>query len=203
MASFGELVLVLGDLHIPGRASAIPEQFKRMLVPNKMKHTICTGNIGVEQYNELLALSPNVHVVAGNHDDPSLSFPETQVVQVGQFRLGIVHGHQILPYQSQEALVRWRRKLGVDILITGNTHQNDVYMQDGFYHINPGSITGAFSPLVENVTPSFVLLAIQATKLVCYVYELANGEVEVSKTEFTKSSTPDGAAPALMQSLLA
>jgi hypothetical protein len=29
MASFGELVLVLGDLHIPQRANAIPEKFKR------------------------------------------------------------------------------------------------------------------------------------------------------------------------------
>lgn len=109
----------------------------RMLVPNKMQHTICTGNIGVEQYNELLALSPNVHVAAGNHDDPSLEFPETQVLQVGQFRIGVVHGHQILPYGSSEALVRWRRKLGVEILITGFTHQNEVQMQDGYYHINP------------------------------------------------------------------
>jgi hypothetical protein len=29
MAGFGELVLVLGDLHIPQRANAIPEKFKR------------------------------------------------------------------------------------------------------------------------------------------------------------------------------
>lgn len=29
MASFGELVLVLGDLHIPKRESVIPEKFKR------------------------------------------------------------------------------------------------------------------------------------------------------------------------------
>ena len=29
MASFGELVLVLGDLHIPQRANMIPEKFKR------------------------------------------------------------------------------------------------------------------------------------------------------------------------------
>jgi hypothetical protein len=29
MGSFGELVLVLGDLHIPGRANVIPENFKR------------------------------------------------------------------------------------------------------------------------------------------------------------------------------
>jgi hypothetical protein len=29
MAGFGELVLVLGDLHIPQRRNEIPEQFKR------------------------------------------------------------------------------------------------------------------------------------------------------------------------------
>ena len=32
MASFGELVLVLGDLHIPERANAIPEKFKRLVI---------------------------------------------------------------------------------------------------------------------------------------------------------------------------
>jgi vacuolar protein sorting-associated protein 29 len=64
-----------------------------------------------------------------------------------------------------------------------------------------GSITGAYSALTEKVTPSFILLAIQEAKLVCYVYELANGEVEVSKTEFTKAVT-EGSSPALLQSLL-
>ena len=49
MANFGELVLVLGDMHIPHRASAIPEKFKRMLVPNKMQHVICTGNLGSKE----------------------------------------------------------------------------------------------------------------------------------------------------------
>lgn len=32
MANFGELVLVLGDLHIPQRANIIPEQFKRYVM---------------------------------------------------------------------------------------------------------------------------------------------------------------------------
>jgi len=56
------------------------------------------------------------------------------------------------------------------------------------------------------------LLAVQDTKLVCYVYEMSkDGEVEVSKTEFTKpvEATTGGAPsqagnnPALLQSLLA
>lgn len=51
---FGELVLVLGDMHIPHREAAIPEKFKKMLVPNKMQHVLCTGNlIGKDQYNDL------------------------------------------------------------------------------------------------------------------------------------------------------
>jgi vacuolar protein sorting-associated protein 29 len=75
-----------------------------------------------------------------------------------------------------------------------------------------GSITGAYSSLTPNVTPSFVLLAVQDTKLVCYVYELnKKGDVEVSKTEFTKTTPPPDVTgtgqtsnnQSLMQSLLA
>lgn len=214
MASFGELVLVLGDLHIPERANAIPEKFKRMLVPNKMQHVICTGNVGREQFNEFCALAPNVHVVRGDFDnDETLPFPEVQVVQVGEFRIGLIHGHQLLPSaSSQDAKSRMRRKLDVDILVSGHTHQNEVVLEDGYYHINPGSITGAYSAITPDVTPSFVLLAVQGKKLVCYVYEMSKeGEVEVSKTEFTKpvQATPNGTSagagnnPELLQSLLA
>mmetsp|Transcript_22811 Transcript_22811/g.37015 ORF Transcript_22811/g.37015 Transcript_22811/m.37015 type:complete len:211 (+) Transcript_22811:216-848(+) len=210
MAGFGELVLVLGDLHIPDRANGIPESFKRMLVPNKMQHVLCTGNISREQYDELCGLAPNVHVVRGDYDnDESLPFPDVSVVQVGQFRIGLMHGHQLLPYGSQDAKARMRRKLNVDIFVSGHTHQNEVMLQDGYYHINPGSITGAYSSLTPDVIPSFILLAIQDTKLVCYVYELKKGEVEVSKTEFTKTVTADGPSTStnnnqsLMQSLLA
>jgi putative phosphoesterase len=112
-----------------------------MLVPNKMQHVICTGNIGREQFNELCTLAPNVHVVQGDFDDDeTLPFPEVQVVQVGQFRIGLIHGHQLLPSpSSQDAKARMRRKLNVDIFISGHTHQNEVVLEDGYYHINPVS----------------------------------------------------------------
>ena len=196
MANFGELVLVLGDMDIPHRASAIPEKFKRMLVPNKMQHVICTGNLGSkENFDGLRDLAPHVHVVAGDMEfagPQSAAFPETTVVTVGEFRIGVIHGHQITPWGDHMALGAMRRKLGCDILISGHTHQNEVVEQEGFYHINPGSITGSFSAINPDVTPSFVLLAIQGSKVVCYVYELVNGEVDVSKTEFTKTSAEDG-----------
>ena len=76
-----------------------------MLVPNKMQHVICTGNLGSkEQYEELRNLAPNVHVVTGDFEytnilpsessdgtggaesSSPMTFPDTKVVQVGDFR---------------------------------------------------------------------------------------------------------------------
>ena len=65
-----------------------------------------------------------------------------------------------------------------------------------------GSITGADSSLSnKEIIPSFVLLAITDDKMSCYVYELINGEVEVSKTDYVlpKQSSSN---PALLDSLL-
>ncbi len=58
--------------------------------------------------------------------------------------------------------------------------------------------------MTSDVVPSFVLLAVQEDKVVCYVYELKGNDVDVSKTEFTKANkemvvTKD---PALLDSLL-
>jgi vacuolar protein sorting-associated protein 29 len=43
------------------------------------------------------------------------------------------------------------------------------------------------STLTAEVTPSFILLAIQGSKVVTYVYELHGDQVDVSKSEFSKA----------------
>mmetsp|Transcript_5444 Transcript_5444/g.14747 ORF Transcript_5444/g.14747 Transcript_5444/m.14747 type:complete len:226 (-) Transcript_5444:88-765(-) len=224
MANFGDLILVLGDYHIPHRASGIHEKFKRMLVPNKMQHAICTGNIQREQYSELCTLAPNVTVVRGDMDidnedgstGVSISYanqlPDTRVVQVGNFRIGVVHGHQVMPNGSMDGLEQMRRRLSVDVLISGHTHKSDFQVRDGYCYINPGSITGAqsSSTMVEGededeIIPSFALLAMQGEKIVCYLYRLKDGEVDVSKTEYMKPSENDASAAAgapMMQHLM-
>ncbi|KAA3460777.1 vacuolar protein sorting-associated protein 29 [Gossypium australe] len=42
------LVLAIGDLHIPHRAPDLPPKFKSMLVPGKIQHIICTGNLCIK-----------------------------------------------------------------------------------------------------------------------------------------------------------
>ena len=64
-----------------------------------------------------------MHAVKGDFDElPSLS--ETKVVQIGNFKIGLIHGHQVIPWGDLEALASVQRQLDVDILISGHTHQN-------------------------------------------------------------------------------
>jgi len=200
-ANFGELVLLLGDHHIPTRSLSIPEPFQRMLIPGKMQRILCTGNIGsAEEYERLRELvggnASSVHCVAGEYDLLSAggggegaampTFPETKVLQMGQIRVGIIGGHQVVPWGDMSALSMVRRRLNVDVLVCGWKRKEGVVEHEGGYYIFPGSITGAYSSCTTNVNPSFILLAVQGNKVVCYVYEMKNGAVDVSKTEFSK-----------------
>jgi putative phosphoesterase len=110
----------------------------------KISDVLCTGNLVTkEQYDELKSLAPNVHVVRGGFDDDS-TFPDSKVIQIGQFRIGLIHGHQIVPWADAHSLAMVQRQLDVDILITGHTHKNEVNEYEGKWFINPGSITGAY-----------------------------------------------------------
>eukprot|EP01120_Amphizonella_sp_Union-15-10_P011508 TRINITY_DN489_c0_g1_i1.p1 TRINITY_DN489_c0_g1~~TRINITY_DN489_c0_g1_i1.p1 ORF type:complete len:192 (-),score=35.67 TRINITY_DN489_c0_g1_i1:55-630(-) len=179
------LILVLGDLHIPHRAHDIPPQFKKLLVPNKIQHIFCTGNLCTkEAYDYFRSLASDVHIVRGDFDE-NTSYPEDKVVTIGQFKFGLCHGHQIVPWGDYEALAMLQRKLDADILITGHTHEFKAWDYDDKFFINPGSITGAYSGLSSNVVPSFALMDIQDSRVITYHYQLIDGEVKVAKIDFS------------------
>ncbi|KAM8993522.1 vacuolar protein sorting-associated protein 29-like [Ara ararauna] len=180
-----ELVLVLGDLHIPHRCSGLPVKFKKLLVPGKIQHILCTGNLCTEEtYDYLRTLAGDIHVVRG--DAESLNYPEEKVVTVGQFRIGLIHGHQVIPWGDVASLALLKRKLDVDILISGHTHRFEAFEHENKFYINPGSATGAYNALETNIIPSFVLMDIQASTVVAYVYQLIEDDVKVERIEFKK-----------------
>lgn len=117
----------------------------------------------------------------------NLSYPEQKVVTVGQFRIGLTHGHQVVPWADPEALALVQRQLDVDILISGHTHKFEAYEHENKFYINPGSATGAYSALETSITPSFVLMDIQSTIVVTYVYQLIGDEVKVERIEYKKN----------------
>jgi len=191
------LALVIGDMHIPHRAADLPTKFKELLVPGKIQHVICTGNLcSKDALDWLKGLcgggTSALHVVEGDFDDDFTTLPQSKVVNIGDFRIGVTHGHAIVPWGDIEALKSVQRLMDVDVLVTGHTHAFAAYKVNGdkALIINPGSATGAFTPLRSDVKPSFVLMDIEGSRIVVYVYELLPGdELKVDKIVWNKDES--------------
>eukprot|EP00270_Netrium_digitus_P006067 TRINITY_DN1826_c0_g1_i1.p1 TRINITY_DN1826_c0_g1~~TRINITY_DN1826_c0_g1_i1.p1 ORF type:complete len:206 (-),score=52.23 TRINITY_DN1826_c0_g1_i1:150-767(-) len=182
------LVLAIGDLHVPLRAADLPQKFKAMLLPGKIQHVLSPGNLCIKEiYDYLKTLCADVHVTKGEYDEDGGKYPDTKVVTIGGYRVGLCHGHQVVPWGDVDALGALQRQLGVDILITGHTHEFKAYKHNGRLLINPGSATGAYNSVGGGShNPSFVLMDMDKQRVVVYVYELVNGEVKVDKIDFRK-----------------
>ena len=166
-----ELVLVVGDMFVPQRAPDIDPQFKQILIPNKLQHVLSLGNIGSrESYDWLRSLSNDFHGVKGDYDEGDM--PEKKIVTIGEFKIGMIHGHQVLPWGDTDSLSCIARQLDCDIFISGNTHQIGVKVLDNKLYINPGSISGAFSDIVADPSPSFILMVLTGTEAIVYLYVL-------------------------------
>ena len=184
-----ELVLIVGDMFVPQRAPDIDPQFKSILIPNKLQHVLSLGNIGSrESYDWLRSLSNDFHGVKGDYDTDN--FPEKKVVTIGEFKIGMIHGHQVLPWNDTESLSYLARELDCDIFISGNTHQIGVKVLDNKLYLNPGSISGAFSNVVADPSPSFILMVLTGNEAVIYLYVLNDRtqKFDVNKVEFQKGA---------------
>ena len=185
-----ELVLVISDILIPLKSPMIDSQFKSILLPNKINHLLCLGNIGNQDTLYWLQnLSSNFHSVKGDFDIYQ-NYPEKKVVQIGSFRIGMIHGHQILPIGNKDALLDVQHELNCDVLLSGFTHKYDISINENKLFLNPGSITGGFSPMMEDFVPSFMLMAISGEDLTIYSYVLKDKteKFEVGQVEYQKGS---------------
>lgn len=138
----------------------------------------------MEWLENLAAAKSQAHIVRGDFDE-NPNMPQTKVVTIGNIKIGIIHGHQVVPWGDIEALSAVQRQLDCDLLISGHTHQQSVTQYDGKYFINPGSVTGAYSPQNPDPKPSFILMAIQGDDIVAFMYTLVNDEVDIKSLEFS------------------
>lgn len=182
-----ELVLVVGDCFVPQRICDINEQFKSALKPDKINHILCLGNMGSnEQYEWLKTLSTNYHCVKGDYDfDESL--PDKKCVQIGEFKIGMIHGHQVFPAGDLNSLADVQRELGCDILCHGYTHELSINAKNNALFLNPGSISGTFSPSFKQNYPSFILIALQGdiANIFFYILKDETQKFEVKRLEYT------------------
>ena len=152
---------------------------------------ICPGNPGSKEIQDWLyslgSAKSNCHFVRGDFDEAP-GIPEQKVINIGNFKIGIIHGHQVLPWGDSEALSAIQRELDCDILVSGHTHQHSITTNEGKYFINPGSGTGAYSALAIQSTPSFILMAIQGDDVSAFVYQKKEDaeKPDVSRIDFTR-----------------
>ena len=182
------LVLIIGDLHIPYKAHEISRVFREHLQPGKIHQILCTGNVCIQaEMNYLRTICNEIVAVRGELDEDGISSVEQVVLPIGGFKVGLVSSYNLFPIGDHKRLALKQRELDVDILIHGGTHKADAYEYEGCFYLDPGSATGAFTAEDPNPTPSFILLNVQGTTAIAYIYTLGeDGAINVRKEKFTK-----------------
>ena len=191
-----ELLLIMGDVHVPGRVDAIPEYVKNILESNRGKFSriLCTGNFGtIETYEWFKSLLPkgkeiNFNCVKNDFQETKISFPGSLTVKSNDFKIGIINGYQIVPWGDLTELSALSKQMECDILVNGFTHLRGVFHFEGKWFINPGTLTGAFSPLTNNPPPSFMVLFTLPDVATLYLYEYnqSSKQFDVSKIDLNK-----------------
>ena len=133
------LIAVISDTHLPRGARRIPGAcWKRLLEADLIVHA---GDfVAREVLGDLESLGPPVVAVHGNIDEPELrrKLPESQVVEAGGARLGLVHDAGA----ARGRLERMRRSFpDADAVVFGHSHLPLHEEADGFQIFNPGSPT--------------------------------------------------------------
>lgn len=187
------LILVIGDLHIPFRAHAIPPSFKENLSSGKIFQVLCTGNLCTKAELELLqSFCDDVRMVRGEFDDDDLCENETLQVNAGSFKIGLASSYTLIPANDKSRLAAKARELDVDIFCFGGGHRAGIFEEDGRLFINPGSASGAFTAESTEIRPSFVLINIQGSQAAIFTYTLTSeGQFDVKKTSFKKDEDDD------------
>lgn len=181
------LILVLGDLHMPHRKVQIPEQFRNIIKPGKVHKIFCLGNLTtIETYNWLKSICKDIICVNGEFDESIPDSKDTQVIKLGGYSIGLIHGHQVTPWGDPERLAQVGREMNVDVLISGHTNVPSIATYENRLYINPGSFTGAFSNTSPQSSPSFMVLDIRKDQMMVFQYVINDGgEVEIFQYNHT------------------
>jgi putative phosphoesterase len=133
------LIAVLADTHMPKGARRLPERCVELLAAAEA--VIHAGDFfAASVLAELQALSPVVHAVHGNVDEPALrrALPAQLEVEIGRQTIAITHDAG--PAKGRLARLR-QRFPAADAVVFGHSHLPSHEEEDGFQIFNPGSPT--------------------------------------------------------------
>lgn len=147
------LVAAISDTHVPDKARALPAALVEQL--REVDLILHAGDFtGAATLSFISTLAPS-QAVHGNVDDAYLkaTLPGKLVVDVGRFRIGLIHGDGPGPSTLERARKAFT---GVDCIVFGHSHSPCLSEHDGTLLLNPGSPTDKRG----QPRPSFALLRI-------------------------------------------
>ena len=134
------LVFCLGDMHIPKRASELPEWVFELLMNKRPDRILVTGDLTDPAIIYLLERIAPVYAVRGNMDHMDL--PQKISLEIDGLKILLIHGNQFGRGNYSE-LIEYVKKDGHNLVVCGHTHKPETFKEDGVAVINPGSATGA------------------------------------------------------------
>ncbi|WP_026689682.1 metallophosphoesterase family protein [Alteribacter aurantiacus] len=132
-------VIIVGDTHMPKRATHLPMRLKVELeTADRIIHTGDWNSICV--YDQLKQFAP-VDGVAGNTDDKEIlkRFKHKERISIKGFKIGLVHGHGTKKTTEKRALESFEPDL--DLIIFGHSHIPYTRYHNKTLLFNPGSVT--------------------------------------------------------------
>jgi len=194
-------LLAIGDSHLPRRAKSVPDQIikklEQLVEIEKFDYTFFTGDVvNAPKFMNFLNLitKRNLFVVIGNMDyyggnrvAPIYQSLNISMENNDNLMVGLTHGHQASPRGDRSQLELIAIEKSFNILISGHTHKEEIFLQKDILLLNPGSVTGAWS-FVASGNPSFITLSvIEKTgeiNVVLYQYDIRIAKLKDLKSYF-------------------
>ncbi|MGH2458433.1 MAG: metallophosphoesterase family protein, partial [Chloroflexota bacterium] len=132
--------LVLSDTHLPSRAQRLPEPVLAAL--GEADLILHAGDLATAAVLDELRQYAPVTSVYGNVDDEEVrrTLPRRTIVDVGAFRVGLVHGHGATGTTLERATAAFAND-AVDCVVFGHSHRPLCERRNGRLFLNPGSPT--------------------------------------------------------------
>lgn len=184
------IALVIGDTHIPDRAERVPRALEESIRGYRFDYVFFTGDLTSKTVEEWLRpLGEHLYIVRGNMD--YLPYRTSYVVELGEIKVGLIHGDQVHPRGDIRKLTHIAKRLGADLLISGHTHYPVVALSDSsdVLHLNPGSATGVWGGGGGSMRPSLMIMYIHSAGISVDLIELDPLRRELSRREYVAEKT--------------
>lgn len=146
-------ILIVSDTH--GQEDNLEKVLQKTGMPDHVIHLGDSEN-GEAHIREMITCP--LHIVAGNCDFFS-RLPKTQIVEIGNLRILITHGHYYYVSVGTRDLVEDAKANGCAVAMFGHTHRPFFDQSDREVTVlNPGSLS---FPRQEGRRPSYAMMTIK------------------------------------------